>query len=34
MAMGLRLRRVSEVLLVGERERLSKREERLTSGSV
>lgn len=33
-AKGLRLRCVSEVLLVGERERLSKREERFTSGSV
>lgn len=34
LTMGLLLCRVSEVLLVGERERLSKREERLTSGSV
>ena len=34
LAMGLRLRRVSELLPVGERERLSNREERLTSGSV
>ena len=31
---GLRLRCVSDVLLVGERERLSKREIRFTSGSV
>ena len=33
-AKGLRLRCVSDVLLVGERERLSKREIRFTSGSV
>ena len=33
-AKGLRLRRVSEVLLVGDRERRSKREVRFTSGSV